>query len=143
MTTITTETPIAGAADAEPILATRRKMTPARLALHIFLGITALIWVFPVAWALINSFRDYQFTAQNGYVSWGGFTLSNYTKAWEIGNFSHGFLNSLIVTVPAVIITLILSSCVAFVVSRFSFRFNGWRIKWTCCQSLEKIQYNF
>lgn len=124
MTAVTTETRPAASAAAPPPKPNKRRMTPARLALHLFLGATALVWVFPVGWALINSFRDYQFTAQNGYVSWGGFTLSNYTKAWEIGNFSHGFVNSLIVTVPAVVITLVLSSCVAFVVSRFSFRFN-------------------
>ena len=124
MTTVATGVQTPDRAPAAPLAAKKRRMTPARLALHLFLGVTALIWVFPVGWALINSFRDYQYTAIHGYVSWGGFTLSNYAQAWDIGNFSHGFLNSLIITVPAVILTLLLSSCVAFVVSRFSFKFN-------------------
>ena len=124
MTTVAADVQTPDRASAAPLVAKKRRMTPARLALHLFLGVTALIWVFPVGWALINSFRDYQYTAIHGYVSWGGFTLSNYAQAWDIGNFSHGFLNSLIITVPAVILTLLLSSCVAFVVSRFSFKFN-------------------
>jgi multiple sugar transport system permease protein len=36
----------------------------------------------------------------------------------------HFFLNSLIITVPAVLITLFFASCVAFVVTKLSWRFN-------------------
>jgi multiple sugar transport system permease protein len=84
----------------------------------------ALIWLFPVLWAVINSFRDYNYTSEHGYVSFGGFTFSNYTKAWQEGDFAKHFTNSAIITVPSVIITLLLASSVAFVVARFSFWFN-------------------
>ena len=84
----------------------------------------SLSWVFPLAWALFNSFRDYAYTSANGYVSFGGFTLDNYTRAWREGDFSRHFLNSVIITVPSVIVTLLLASMVAFVVARFSFKFN-------------------
>jgi multiple sugar transport system permease protein len=77
-----------------------------------------------MALAVVNSFRDYAYTARYGYISFGGFTLDNYRNAWEQGDFGRHFLNSLIVTVPAVLLTLFLSCCVAFVVARFSYRFN-------------------
>ena len=102
----------------------KRKMTPARLVLHIFLAITALAWIFPLAWAVYNSFRDYAYTSANGYVSFGGFTVDNYVNAWERGNFTQLFLNSAIITVPAVVITLLFSTMAAFVLSRFTFWFN-------------------
>jgi multiple sugar transport system permease protein len=86
--------------------------------------VVALSWLFPIAWALLNSFRDYTYTAINGYVSFGGFTLKNYINAWEQGDFGLHFWNSAVITVPAVLITLFLSSCMAFVLARFSFRFN-------------------
>src|SRR6185295_4507696 len=54
----------------------------------------------------------------------GGWTLNNYVTAWERGAFARHFLNSFIITVPAVLITLFLASCVAFVVARFSWRLN-------------------
>ena len=101
-----------------------RPLTPARVVLHAFLLVTALMWLFPLAWALFNSFRDYDYTATHGYASIGGFTLSNYADAWERGNFTHTFLNSVYITVPAVILTLLLASCVAFVLARFSFKLN-------------------
>ncbi|HZA85217.1 MAG TPA: carbohydrate ABC transporter permease [Actinomycetes bacterium] len=102
----------------------RRRLSPARVLLHVFLAATALAWLFPVAWAVFNSFRDYDYTSEHGYVSLGGFTFQNYLNAWEQGEFTRHFLNSVYITVPAVLLTLFLASCVAFVVARFSFRFN-------------------
>jgi multiple sugar transport system permease protein len=102
----------------------RRRLSPGRLLLRAFLIVTALVWLFPVLWAALNSFRDYAYTSVHGYASLGGFTLQNYINAWQQGNFTRHFLNSLIITVPAVLLTLFIASCVAFVLARFSFRFN-------------------
>ncbi|MBE3001276.1 carbohydrate ABC transporter permease [Nocardiopsis sp. HNM0947] len=99
-------------------------MRPARAVLHIFLIATALAWFFPILWAVVNSFRDYEHTAAHGYLSPGGFTLDNYAQAWTQGEMPQYFLNSLIITVPAVLLTLFLSSCAAFVLSHHSRRFN-------------------
>jgi len=95
-----------------------------RVLLYTFLTVMALIWLFPVVFAVLSSFRDYAYTAQNGYISFGGFTFSNYVNAWQQANFGHTLINSLIITVPAVLLTLFLSSCIAFVVARFTFKFN-------------------
>ncbi|GAA4725794.1 carbohydrate ABC transporter permease [Pedococcus ginsenosidimutans] len=95
-----------------------------RWGVPLFLTVVSLMWLFPLALALISSLRDYAYTAKHGYVSWGGFTLDNYKNAWQQGDFTRHFINSAIVTVPAVLLTLFLSCCVAFVVARFSFRFN-------------------
>jgi multiple sugar transport system permease protein len=102
----------------------RRRLTPARVVLQAFLIVTALSWLFPLAWALFNSFRDYNYTATYGYASFGGFTLANYQNAWERGGFTQTFLNSVLITVPTVFLTLLLASCIAFVLARFSFKLN-------------------
>jgi multiple sugar transport system permease protein len=102
----------------------RRPLTGRRVLLQAFLVMMAVGWLFPVAWAVYNSLRDYAFTAANGYVSFGGFTLDNYVEAWRRGNFSQTFFNSVLITVPAVLLTLFLASCTAFVLARFSYRFN-------------------
>jgi multiple sugar transport system permease protein len=103
----------------------KRKRTPTkRIVLHVFLWIVALSWLFPLAWAVLNSFRDYAYTAIHGYVSFGGFTLQNYVNAWNQGDFGLHFWNSAVITVPAVVLTLFLASCMAFVLARFSFKLN-------------------
>ncbi|MEJ3652549.1 carbohydrate ABC transporter permease [Actinomycetes bacterium KLBMP 9759] len=107
-----------------PLRTTKHRPGPRRVVLHVFLALASLGFLFPLVWAVLNSFRDYEYTAIHGYVSFGGFTLNNYAEAWERGDFGLHFWNSLVITVPAVLITLLLASCMGFVLSRFSFRFN-------------------
>jgi multiple sugar transport system permease protein len=113
-----------GAAAVLPSARPRHRLTPARVVLHVFLAIIALAWIFPVAWAVLNSFRDYAYTSVHGYVSLGGWTVKNYIDAWVQADFTTHFLNSVYITVPAVLLTLFLSSCMAFVLARFSFTLN-------------------
>jgi multiple sugar transport system permease protein len=96
-----------------------------RLGLRIFLTVTALVWLLPLLWAVYTSLRPYADTARLGYVSVGGtYNLSNFATAWSQADLPHYYLNTLIITVPGVIITLLLASMAAFALSRFSFRFN-------------------
>jgi multiple sugar transport system permease protein len=103
----------------------RRARRLPRVGLHLFLAFTALLWLAPVVWTFYTSLRPYSDTAQHGYVSVAR-TLSfeNFREAWTQADMPHYFLNSLIITVPAVVITLLFAASVAFVVSRLSFRFN-------------------
>jgi multiple sugar transport system permease protein len=102
----------------------RKPVRPARVVLQVFLMVMAVGWIFPIAWAVYNSLRDYDFTSTHGYFSIGGFTFQNYVEAWARGDFATSFLNSVIITVPAVLLTLLLASSAAYVLARFSFRFN-------------------
>ena len=89
-----------------------------------FLVVVSVLWLFPLFWSVLSSLRDYQYTSKNGYISFGGWTLQNYKNAWAQADFTTHFLNSVYVTVPAVLLTLFLASMVAFVIARFSWRFN-------------------
>jgi multiple sugar transport system permease protein len=102
-----------------------RRARSRRLLLHLFLSLTAFVWVLPLLWALYASLRPYAETSERGYISLPkALNLDNYTAAWEQAEMPQFFLNTIIITVPAVILTLMLASMVAFVVSRFSFKFN-------------------
>ena len=93
--------------------------------MHLFLIVAALFWLTPLVWTIYTSLRPYSDTAERGYVSLPGtLTFKNYTDAWTNADMPHYFLNSLLITVPAVLIMLFLASCVAFVVTRLSLRFN-------------------
>jgi multiple sugar transport system permease protein len=125
---MSTETPVATTptrkADPPPrseggALSRRRGMVAT-----VIMAVLALVWLFPLVWALINSFPDYDYTQANGYLSFAGWTTTNSEEAWSRGNFGLHMKNSLLVTVPAVLLTLWLSSMVAFVLARFSYRFN-------------------
>ncbi len=125
--TAASEAPLAAVEGASPLVHKRPRPVGSgrgNLGVQVFLGVVALVWLFPVLYALLGSFRDYNYTSKNGYFSFGGFTLQNYKDAWQQANFSHTMLNSAYITVPAVLLTLFLSCCVAFVVARFSWKFN-------------------
>ncbi|GAB3433785.1 carbohydrate ABC transporter permease [Phycicoccus ginsengisoli] len=125
--TASSDIPLVAVPGANPLTAKRAKPsggTRGHLLVQVFLGVVGLLWIFPVAYAVLGSFRDYAYTSKNGYFSFGGFTLQNYKSAWQQANFSHTMLNSAIITIPAVLLTLFLSCCIAFVVARFSWKFN-------------------
>jgi len=103
----------------------RRRLRPRRIGLHVFLFVTAIFWLAPVAWALFTSFRPYSDTAVHGYVSVPHtLSLTNYRSAWSQGQLLLHFKDTMIIVLPAIVLILLFASCVAFVVSRFSFWFN-------------------
>jgi multiple sugar transport system permease protein len=105
--------------------ARKRAIRLPRVSLHAFLIATAIVWLAPVAWALFTSFRPYSDTQKNGYVSIPhSLSLVNYRTAWTQGQIPLHFWDSMIVTIPAIALILLLASSVAFVVARFSFWFN-------------------
>jgi multiple sugar transport system permease protein len=103
----------------------RRRIRPRRVALYGFLTFMATVWLFPLVWAIYTALRPYADTQLHGYVSVAtSLSFDNFFDAFNQGNFQQFYVNSLIVTVPAVIITLVVASMVAFAVSRFRWRFN-------------------
>ncbi|HEV7167859.1 MAG TPA: carbohydrate ABC transporter permease [Micrococcaceae bacterium] len=92
---------------------------------HIFLTVMAVVWLIPLLWALYTALRPKADTDKYGYFSFGGsFNLGNFVQAWNQGGYPKYFLNSVIITVPTVILVLLFASMMAFAVSRVSWKFN-------------------
>jgi multiple sugar transport system permease protein len=92
---------------------------------HVFLVVVSILWLIPVLWALYTSLRPYSDTAQHGYVSIAhSLSFENYKNAWTQADLPHYYINSAIVTIPAIIVTLLLASFVAFGISRYSWKLN-------------------
>ncbi|HET7028678.1 MAG TPA: hypothetical protein VFI28_13375, partial [Candidatus Limnocylindrales bacterium] len=93
-------------------------------AVHVFLIAMAVLWLFPLLWAVYQSFRPYGETAAAPVALPQTLTLENYVNAWNQAELPYYYLNTLIVAIPAVILTLLIASMVAFALTRFRFRFN-------------------
>lgn len=90
-----------------------------------FIGIFALVWIFPIAWTIWTSLRPYKDVRARGIFSIPkAINLDNYVDAISRMKLPLYFWNSLIITFPAVFLTLFFGSLIAFVVSRYSFRWN-------------------
>ena len=84
-----------------------------------FLWLVALGWLAPLLFAGYASLRPYAETALYGYLSWPrSLSLDYYVQAWRGGNLPQHYLNTLLIAVPAVLLTLFFASFVAFLISR-------------------------
>ena len=94
-------------------------------AISIFIGIFAIAWIFPIVWTLWSSLRPYKEIRQGGVFSppqeLGFF---NYAEAIDRMQLPIYFWNTVVITLPAVFLILLFGSLIAFVVTRYSFRFN-------------------
>lgn len=99
---------------------------PARVVLHAFMIAMVVLWLFPLFWAVYSSLRPISDTIQNGYLSWPsqGLSLVNYQTFFQQAELPLFYLNTLVVVIPGVILTLLLASMVAFACTQFSWRFN-------------------
>ncbi|MFI6072188.1 carbohydrate ABC transporter permease [Actinoplanes sp. NPDC051343] len=96
-----------------------------RYGTHLFLLVMSAFWLTPFLWTLYTSLRPKSDTDKYGYWSLhGSFNFGNYRTAWTEGQLPTYFVNSLYIAVPAVILTLVLASMMAFAVSRYTWKFN-------------------
>ena len=90
-----------------------------------FIGLFAIVWIFPILWTVWTSLRPYQDIIENGVFSFPKhLNLHNYLEAFRLMNIFRYLSNSFIVAIPGVFLTLFFGSLLAFVVTRYSFRFN-------------------
>ena len=93
------------------------------IAVHICLFALALIWIFPVIWLILSSFKDgselftYPLTILPEH-----FTLANYATAWEQFDLMLYTGNTAFITIVATVITVIMSSMCGYALAKYSYR---------------------
>ena len=91
----------------------------------LFIGIFAFVWMVPILWTFWTSLRPYQDIIEKGVFSRPDtLNLANYAEAYRQMEIWGYLKNSFLVAIPAVGLTLFFGSLLAFVVTRYSFRFN-------------------
>jgi multiple sugar transport system permease protein len=103
----------------------RRRLS--RMGLHIFLSVLAFIFAFPILYLVYVSLRPYGEIVANPngpFSTPATLTLSNYFDVWNGQNLIGYYWNTAVITIPSVLLTLWISSMVAFAISRFRWRFN-------------------
>jgi len=107
------------------VTARKRRFPFGRVVLYSFISLTALVWLVPIVGAVVASLRPFADTVQNGFFSWpSSLTLDNYRNAWDQGDIPRKYWNTALILAPALVLTLFFSSMVAFICSRFSWKFN-------------------
>ncbi len=93
--------------------------------ISLFIGTFAFLWMVPILWTFWTSLRPYQDIIEKGVFSRPDtLNLNNYVEAYRQMEIWGYLKNSFIVAIPAVGLALFFGSLLAFVVTRYSFRFN-------------------
>lgn len=89
--------------------------------MRLLLWIWTVAVLFPLIWTLYSSFKDNKAFYANVWALPKVLHFENYYNAWVTSNFAHYFLNSLIVVGGSLLISLVVSSMAAYVLSKFKF----------------------
>jgi alpha-glucoside transport system permease protein len=97
-----------------------------RVPLHLTVWIVMAIWLVPTLGLIVNSFRSVQDMNLAGWWTTlfppAGFTLSSYQQIFNTPGFSDFFLNSLLITLPATIIQVVISTFAGYAFAWMNFR---------------------
>ena len=91
---------------------------------HIVLAILAIVWVFPIVWVILTSFR----AERGSYVSTflpQGYTLANYTRLFTdttLLNFPIMFGNTLLIAICSCVLSTFYVLSVSYCLSRLRFK---------------------
>lgn len=102
---------------------TKAKKTIVNIIIHIFLAILSFIWVLPIFWVVLTSFRG----EKGSYVTTffpKTYTINNYVKLFtdtSILNFPKMFMNTFIIAIFTCIISTIFVLSVSYTMSRMRF----------------------
>lgn len=102
----------------------KRKKFIANSACHLLLAVLSFIWVLPIFYVILTSFRK-EGGSYKSYIWPKGFTLDNYKNLFEGGsliNFNRWFLNTLVIALISTVISAFFVLCVSYVMSRLRFK---------------------
>ncbi len=92
------------------------------LFIQLFLIFVMLLTLYPVLYVILGSFKDNQELLVGGIgLIPDKFILSNYTEAWTMGNFGVYTVNSIILSVSIMVLTLVISSMAGYCLARKKF----------------------
>jgi len=94
-----------------------------RVLLYLTLIILVVLFLIPIYGSIITSFKSIEEILTSGFWSFPKhFGLENYIDAWNLRNFARYTLNSIIITVPSVILSVLIASLAAYPLSRMKFK---------------------
>lgn len=96
-----------------------KSLTITRNVVRIFLIIWSILIVFPILWAVLSSLKTNLEFGTNAWKLPEKLQWVNYKDAWEGANFSKYFLNSLILSVGTVALSILMTATSAYVVGKF------------------------
>jgi N-acetylglucosamine transport system permease protein len=110
----------------KPVVNTKKYQMPVRevigkIIIYIILGIWAVMVIFPMLWSIMTSFKTDQEIFFSPWALPKVMMFDNFVRAWVKARMGLYLMNTLIIIIPALFFTLLLSSMASYVLARFEF----------------------
>lgn len=102
----------------------RKKQIISDTLCHILLAVLSIIWVLPIAYVILTSFRK-EGGSYKSYIFPKEYTLDNYVNLFKPTsqiNFTQWFFNTLIIAIFSTLFSAFFVLCVSYVMSRLKFK---------------------
>lgn len=103
----------------------KKKISIPYLIIYLILILWGITTIFPFVWVINNSFKPSSEVVNSSFSLPKEFTLDNYINAFERQNILESYKNSLIISGSVTISVMILSSMMAFAMTRYQFKGKG------------------
>jgi ABC-type glycerol-3-phosphate transport system permease component len=103
----------------------KSRLTVSRLLQYVVLGLWAVISLGPLVWMLVNSVKENADIFANPWGLAASPQWQNFPAAWEQGRLGQALLNSLVVSIGAVALGLVVSLLIGFALSKGRLPYKG------------------
>lgn len=93
-----------------------------RWVIRLFLLIWTVLIIFPLLWAIMTSFKSQKEFMADAFGWPQTFLIENYAIAWKEADFSKYFLNSVILSVGTVVLTILFTLGSSYVIAKYRFK---------------------
>jgi alpha-glucoside transport system permease protein len=97
-----------------------------RIPVHVTVGIVMAIWLIPTFGLIVNSFRTVKEMGQAGWWTTlfppANFTFASYQQIFGTSGFADSLLNSLLITVPATVLQVVIATFAGYAFAWMNFR---------------------
>jgi N-acetylglucosamine transport system permease protein len=95
--------------------------TVVKILIYLFLGFWSVVVIFPMVWVVVSSFKTDQEIFFSPWLPPAQLMWDNFVRAWSKANMGLYLFNSLVVILPSIFFTLLLSAMAGYVLARYTF----------------------
>lgn len=104
----------------------RRNTSIGSIVVKALILLLLLVEVYPIVWLLLSSLKGpAEFSVRPMYALPEGFYWKNYVDAWNTGHMDIYFRNSVLVTFPSLLVSMVLSASAAFAIEKMKWKWNN------------------